>query len=60
MLIYRVYRHFGPLKSKAKQLEADLKADCMFPADNEIKMTNFLFVGLPGTKVCTMVINLMF
>jgi hypothetical protein len=43
-------RHFGPLHSKGKQLGADLKADCMFPEGHQVKMTNFLFVGLPGTK----------
>lgn len=51
ILIKYYYRHFGPLKNKAKQLESDLKADCMFPNGHDVKMTNFLFVGLPGTKV---------
>ena len=43
-------RHFGPL-NKYPNLMADLKPGCMFEKPENFSMRNFLFVGVPHTKV---------
>jgi hypothetical protein len=44
-------RHFGPIKSKSKDLDADIKPLCMFDKVSGISGTHYLFVGIPNTKV---------
>jgi hypothetical protein len=44
-------RHFGPLHSKSKDLNSDINTTCMFPLGVDISSLNYLFVGLPKTKV---------
>ena len=44
-------RHFGPLNVKAPQLLADLKPESPFENPEKIYFRNFLFVGVPKTKV---------
>lgn len=46
-------RHFGPLKNNSnKILYDDLDTRCMFPTDKAYETADYLFMGLPGTKVC--------
>jgi hypothetical protein len=43
-------RHFGPL-NKYPKLLADLKPECAFEKPEQYNLRNFLFVGVPKTKV---------
>eukprot|EP01119_Soliformovum_irregulare_P021451 TRINITY_DN7143_c0_g1_i1.p1 TRINITY_DN7143_c0_g1~~TRINITY_DN7143_c0_g1_i1.p1 ORF type:complete len:197 (+),score=31.41 TRINITY_DN7143_c0_g1_i1:119-709(+) len=49
-------RHFGPLKNKPT-LNSDLRTSQLFSKEALIATTDYLFVGLPGTKVTTMIVN---
>jgi len=44
-------RHFGPLSSQGnKVLLDDLNTTCMFPKEFQYSTSDYLFIGLPGTK----------